>query len=86
MTDLSHLDALLSRLTRENGRLQDAERALVSASTATARKCADAEIAFRKHEIMMCGREVDAEYRFLGMEPVTLDDISDEDLLAELLA
>jgi hypothetical protein len=86
MTDLSHLDALLGRLTHENGRLQDAERALARATTATARKRADAEIEFRKREIAACGREVDAEYRFLGIEPVTFDDISDDDLLAELLA
>jgi hypothetical protein len=86
MTDLSHLDALLARLTRENGRLQEAERALACAKSATARKRADAEIEFRKREVASCGREIDAEYRFLGIEPVTLDDISDDDLLAELLA
>jgi len=80
MKDLSHLDALLARLTRENGRLQDAQAILPSARTAK-------EIAFRKHEIMMCEREIDAEYRFLGIEPVTIDDImSDDELLGELFA
>ena len=73
MTDLSHLDALLSRLTREHGRLQAAKT--------------EREIAFRKHEIMMCEREIDAEYRFLGIDPVVgLDDMLDDELLAELTA
>lgn len=70
MTDLSHLDALLARLTRENGRLQNSKTAK--------------EIAFRKHEIMMCEREIDAEYKFLGIEPFKESDLTDDELLTEL--
>lgn len=77
MTDFSHLDALLARLTRENGRLQEAQAKKPSKKTAN-------EIAFRKHEIMMVEREIDGEYKFLGIEPFKADDLTNDELLAEL--
>ena len=84
MTDLSHLDALLNRLTRENGRLQDAQRALAAARTARQKAKAQNEIEFRQREVTSCGKEIDNEYKFLGIEPFKLDDMSDDELLAEL--
>ena len=72
MTNFSHLDALQSRLARENGRL-------AAAKTLT-------EQNFRLAQIASCEKEIAAEYKFLGIEPVSLDDIimSDDELLAEL--
>ena len=72
MTDLSHLDALQSRLGREKARLAAATNAN--------------EKAFRAREIASCEKEIAAEYKFLGIAPLTLNDIlmSDDDLLAEL--
>lgn len=70
--DLSHLDALLGRLARERGRLENATNAR--------------EADFRRREIASCEKEIAAEYKFLGIEPLTLDEImmSDDDLLSEL--
>lgn len=73
MTDFSHLDALQDRLDREQDRL-------ASAKTENDRN-------FRIREIAACKKEIAAEYKFLGVEPVSLDDImSDDELLAELAA
>lgn len=74
MRDLSHLDALQARLVREKNRL-------VNATDAN-------EIAFRQREITACEREIANEYKFLGIEQLSLDEIlmSDDDLLAELLS
>lgn len=70
MTDFSHLDALTARLHRETQRRDAATNAN--------------EKAFREREIAACQREIAAEYKFLGIEPVTLDDLSDDELLREL--
>lgn len=72
MTDLSHLDALQGRLARETAR-RDA------ATNANERN-------FRIREITACEKEIVAEYKFLGIAPVSLDDIimSDDELLREL--
>ena len=72
MTDFSHLDAISQRLFRERARLANATTAK--------------ERAFCEHEIMMNERELAAEYKFLGVEPMTLADVMDDDLLAELTA
>lgn len=74
MTDFSHLDALQSRLAREQGRLANAKN--------------ENERSFRIREIASCEREIADEYKFLGIEPVSLDDIimSDDELLRELTA
>lgn len=74
MTDLSHLDALTGRLTREQSRL---------ASVKT-----ENEKNFRLREIASCEKEIAAEYKFLGIEPLSLEEIlmSDDELLAELEA
>lgn len=68
-----HLDALIARLGREKDRL-------ASAKTAN-------EIAFREREIAACEREIAGEYKFLGIELLTLDEImmSDDELLNELM-
>jgi len=72
MTDFSHLDALQSRLRREQDRL--------------ARAKTENEKSFRIREIDACEREIANEYKFLGIELVSLDDLmmSDDELLAEL--
>ena len=72
MTDLSHLEALQSRLSRETARRNGART--------------DSERAFREREIAACEREIAGEYKFLGIAPLTTEEIlmSDDELLAEL--
>ena len=72
MTDLSHLDALQSRLVREQNRL-------ASAKTSNEKN-------FRAREIAACEKEIANEYKFLGISPLSIDDIlmSDDELLAAL--
>jgi len=70
MTDLSHLDALQSRLRRENDRL-------ATAKTLT-------EQNFRLQQIASCEREIANEYKFLGIEPTIECELSDDELLREL--
>lgn len=72
--ELDHLDALLARLGREKARLASATNAN--------------EVAFRQREIAACEKEISGEYKFLGIEPPSLDIIlmSDDQLLAELTA
>ena len=74
MTDFSHLDALQGRLAREQDRLTNAKN--------------ENERSFRVREIAACEREIANEYKFLGIKPVSLDDIlmSDDELLRELTA
>lgn len=74
MTDLSHLDALQARLGREKVRLANAKT--------------ENEKNFRIREIAACEKEIAAEYKFLGIAPLSLTDIliSDDELLAELTA
>lgn len=74
MTDFSHLDALQGRLAREQDRLANARN--------------ENERNFRIREIASCEREIANEYKFLGIEPVSIDDIlmSDDELLRELQA
>jgi hypothetical protein len=73
MTDFSHLDALQGRLAREQDRLANAKT--------------ENERNFRTREIAACEKEIANEYRFLGIEPLSLDDIllSDDELLAALV-
>lgn len=72
MKDYSHLYAIQERLFHEKARL----------ALATTER----ERAFRQREIVAAEKEEAAEYKFLGVEPITFDDISDDDLLAELMA
>jgi len=74
MTDFSHLNALQGRLAREQDRLANAKT--------------ENDKNFRLREIAACQKEIAAEYKFLGIEPVSIDDIlmSDDELLAELQA
>jgi hypothetical protein len=81
-TDYSHLDALLGRLTREIGRREEAETILNNNPGKRAKTKAENEVAFRTREIESCKKEIDAEYRHLGIDP----NMSDDDLLSELLA
>ena len=71
MTDLSHLNAIESRLAHERARVRAART--------------PAEREWRQHNVRMIERERTHELDFLG-GPVTatLDDISDDDLLALL--
>lgn len=69
--DLSHLDALTSRLGREKARLAEATT--------------DDERAFRTREITACEKEIAAEYKFLGIEDVAVaTDLTDDELFQEL--
>ena len=72
MTDFSHLDALQSRLGREKARLASAKN--------------ENERNFRLREIASCEKEIANEYKFLGIEPLTMEEImmSDDELLAAL--
>lgn len=72
MTDLSHLDALKNRLVREQSRLTNAKN--------------ENERNFRLREIASCEKEIAAEYKFLGIPPLSMEDIlmSDDDLLTAL--
>lgn len=73
MTDFSHLDAIQQRLSREMARLANAKL--------------PAQVAFCCAQVIGAEKELAAEYRFLGIDPVSLDDaLSDEELLAELMA
>lgn len=70
--DLSHLEALQSRLGREKVRLASAKN--------------ENERLFRAREITACEKEIAAEYKFLGVAPLTMADLllSDDELLREL--
>jgi len=73
MRNTSHLVALHESLNREQHRLTVARN--------------QKEREFRQHCIMMKQREIDAEYKFLGMPPKDeIEKISADDLLAELMA
>lgn len=72
MTDFSHLDALQGRLAREQDRLAAART--------------ENEKSFRIREIAACEKEIANEYKFLGIEPLSMAEIlmSDDELLAAL--
>ena len=69
--DTSHLVAIYERLERERARLKAAT---------TSR---DAE--FRACQIAQAEKELEAEYRFLGMTPTAeLPEVSDDEIFREL--
>lgn len=70
MNAFEHLDALKARLFRERSRLSKA--------------ATENEKTFRLREIASCEKEIAAEYKFLGIKPVSLDDILDDELISEL--
>lgn len=72
MTDLSHLNALQTSLSHENARVEAAKT--------------EKERAWRLHNVMMITREIEAEHKFLGISPLSLEDIlmTDDELLAAL--
>ena len=70
MTDYSHLNDLQFRLHNEQQRLANAVRV--------------DEIKLRKVWVHQIEKEIDAEYKFLGVEPLAKESILDEELLAEL--
>lgn len=70
MTDFSHLNAIQSRIFRE-------EQRLAAATNANER-------AFREREIASAKKEEAAEYKFLGIEPALEVEMSIEEILAEL--
>ena len=71
MTDFSHLNALQHRLFNEQERLASAK--------------SDQERELRQVWVRQIEKEIEAEYKFLGIEPVKLDDISLDDLFAEIV-
>ena len=68
--DFSHLDAIQERIARETQRRDASHNAQVRA--------------FRQMQIDQAEKELAAEYKFLGIEPVTIGELSDDELLAEL--
>lgn len=72
MTDFSHLDAIQLRLSHEREYLANAKT--------------EREREMRRVWIAGIERELAAEYRFLGLQPPTMDEIMDDELLAELMA
>lgn len=72
MTDFTHLDALQRRLSHETARFHAART--------------ENERGFRQREIAACEREIANEYKFLGIQPLSLADVlmSDDELLAAL--
>lgn len=70
--DITHLTALQTRLAHESEYLAAAK--------------SESEIALRKVWIAQIEREIVAEKAFIGWEPIEEDDMSVEDLLAELMA
>lgn len=76
MTDFSHLDAIYQRAFHEKAMLEAATK--------------PNEIALRTVWVAGVEKERVAELRFLGLESdpriVSLDDIMDDELLAELMA
>lgn len=75
MADLTHLNALETRLSNERNYLAREENTLNRKG-----------IAIRKIWISQIQKEIAAEYKFLGIAPLTIDEItmSDDELLAEL--
>lgn len=72
MTDTTHLVYLQARLASEKARLADAT--------------AKAEREARTVWVAQLEREIDGELRFLGLSAVKVDEMSDDDLLADLMA
>ncbi len=74
MTDTTHLTALLTRLSNENAYFAKAKT--------------ETEVELRKVWISQIEKEVEAEYKFLGLEPIEseIEEMSDDDILAELMA
>lgn len=75
MTDLTHLNALYTRLSNEKSRLAEAKT--------------DQERRLRTVWVQQIQREIYSEYQFLGIQnevnPDEVEmDLSDDDLLAEL--
>lgn len=70
MTDLTHLNALTASLAREEARLASAKT--------------QKERGLRGVWVSQTKKEIAAEYKFLGIDPVVTCDLSDDELLAEL--
>jgi len=72
--DLSHLEAIQARIGREKARL--------AAATS------ENDRAYRQREIVAAEKELAAEYKFLGIAPLTAEEIamSDDEILAELFS
>jgi len=71
MTTQTHLDAIRLRLSRERVRLQSA-------------KCPN-EIALREVWVQQIEKELQDELDFLGIKDSLLSDLSDDELLSELM-
>ena len=69
---MTHLDALQIRLSHELERLSRAR--------------SEAERGMRQTWVKQVEREIAEEMAFLGMQPVATAEISDDDLLAALMA
>lgn len=73
MTDFSHLNAIQERIHRETMRFMSTHN--------------EGERQFRFSQVRQAEKELADEYAFLGIAPIALPkDISDDDLLAELMA
>lgn len=74
MTDTTHLTALITRLSNEKAALASATK--------------QGEIELRTVWVSQCQKEINGEEKFLGMDLTDWNEpeLSDEDLMAELLA
>lgn len=70
MTDFTHLNTISQRLLRETERYAAAKTV--------------GERVFREAQMRAATKELDTEYRFLGIEAAPLNTMTDEELLAEL--
>lgn len=70
MTDLTHLDALQQRLRNENDYIANSTNAH--------------EIQLRRVWILQIEKEIAEEYAHLGINPVVVCDLSNDELLKEL--
>jgi len=71
MQDTSHLNALRVRLSHEQDRLNRAK---------TGR-----EKEFHSVRVKQCQKEIAGELKFLGLEETVLPEMTDDELLAELM-
>ena len=72
MKDFSHLDAIAARLDRNQ------QRANIAKTPSSKR--------FFEQQVRQDEKELTSEYKFLGIVPATVEDLTDDELLAELNA
>ena len=85
MQDTSHLVALMTGLSNENARIALAQAKLVRATGRNASALKN-ELAHRAVWANQYQQQIDREYANLGMSTTVECELSEDDLLAELMA